>query len=1420
MNKTIAALILLVAPAMAQNIWQPVSFPAAAKFIRDFAVDPTNNDWFVVDDGSGVWRSTNQGSAWTQINSGLPAACSAGSPTFICGWTIDYDPYHHQLLLGLCDHCDHGGNPGVSYWRSSNDGTSWTSVPNPAGWFNSSLPANPSFNPTGTMGVWGGHWLEPDTAGYCGNFWSTDGFQTSTIATAANTYTENAGIQCDSTFVTFYNPIKGDFWIAGETNGIYESPDGKAFTQVSPPSCGYVPAGGPCLNNGDWSAINSLADGTVIAGGNAGLYKQNGGTFPTYNWTEILHTNSTSWGNGPYALFRDANGYIYAGTANTAGNPNSVAFSKDQGATWQVWSSGIALGSGIWRLKYNAFDGRLFGVHWDCNACTDPIYRTISSITGGGQLPNPTPPSPPSSGGGQAPNPTPPSPPPSSGGGQAPNPTPPPPPSSGGGHEPNPTPPPPPSSGGGHEPDPTPPSSEPTRLPGTSDGHRGTISQVAIDPNLPTAYVGAGYSGSVSASGGVAPYHYSVVDGALPKGVFIGSNTGSITGIPSTVGTFGFRVAAVDSKGSRTAYYGRVYVLYGSSREATGVVVSVSPTSGTIAPGQTQRFTSHVSGTTNTLVAWSASAGTISNLGLFTAPMGSSTGTVTITATSIAASSKKASANLTISPAPVTGISVAVSPLTANLNSGSTQQFSATVQGTGNTAVRWSASAGAVSSAGLFIAPKVSSNTNVAVTATSVANTTKRSSAMVSVTPPVSSALTITTSYLPGAQPSTAYSYALQASGGTAPYQWTVASGSLPKGFSLTSTGQLSGTTTQTGQFSFSAKVTDAKNNSTSQALSLSVAAPVPTGGGGGGGSYDGPAQLPQIFMQTTMANTPAPGSVTLVNAGGSLQNALNNANCGDTIELAAGATFAGNVTFPAKACDNLHWIIVRTSAPDTALPPEGTRMLPCYAGVSSLPGRPVFRCPSGVTNALARIVAPVGTGSAGPISFANGANYYRLVGLEITRTPGGIDYNMVVGKGTADHIILDRVWLHGSPQDDNQNGFGLNGMTYAALIDSYANDFHCTAGIGNCTDSHVVAGGTSTTQDGPWKIHDNFIESSGEGILFGGASANTTPADIEITGNHFFKPMIWLKNQPGFVGGADPNAKCAAAPSPGCPFIVKNHLEFKNAQRVLIEGNIMENVWGGFSQAGFSIGLGPKSQAVSLNPPVSVCPLCMVQDITIRYNSLSHMGAGMVFADAPSDAGGCAQAGQRWSIHDDVMDDISSTKYAGSGTAFQVSSSCAAATPAEIVNNVSINHVTAFPDAHLMYIGGSLVAGQTMYGFWFSNNIFSSVPYPVQSTGGGPSNCAYSGIPLTTMNACFPAGYSFTHNALVAPYPAYPASKWPAGQFFPANVTAVGFVNFSNGNGGDYHLTAASPYKNAGTDGKDLGADINLILAATANAY
>ncbi|MBV9623766.1 MAG: putative Ig domain-containing protein [Acidobacteria bacterium] len=918
-----------------------------------------------------------------------------------------------------------------------------------------------------------------------------------------------------------------------------------------------------------------------------------------------------------------------------------------------------------------------------------------------------------------------------------------------------------------------------------------------LSASLPSATVGLPYSGQIRVQGGTAPYKFSLVDGSAPAGLLLNSANGAVTGTPKAAGTTYFWVKASDAYGA--AGKRRVHISVQTSSgpgSGPGVSLAISPTGASLTSGASQQFSATVQGTGNTAVSWSASAGNISSTGMFTAPVVSNNTNVSVTATSVADTTKNASASVTVTPAGA--VSVSVSPASATLAAGGRQQFTATVQGTTNSAVSWSVSAGTITSVGLFTAPQVSSATTVSVVATSAADTTKQASASVAVSPASASGLAISTSSLPGMQAGVAYAYTLLASGGTTPYKWNMLSGSLPQGLTLNASGQLAGSSTQTGQYPFTVQVTDAANSTVSKALALSVLAPPPPPPPpSSSGGFDGPAELPRTSVQTAMANTPAPGSTVLVNSGGSLQNALNSANCGDTIELAAGASFTGPFTLPAKSCDDQHWIIVRTSAPDASLPPEGTRITPCYAGVASLPGRPAFHCPSN-QNVLAQIIEP--QSASGPILIASGANHYRLLGLEITRPVGtGIVYDMVsVPTGAADKIILDRVWLHGVASDETKNGFALSGLTNAALIDSYANDFHCTSIVGTCTDAQVIGGGNSTVPGGPYKISNNFLEASGEAILFGGGGGTTTPTDIEIRHNHFFKPLTWLSGQPGFVGGAS-----------GHPFMVKNALELKNAQRVLIEGNIFEYSWGGFSQVGFLILLTPKNQG-------GQCSVCQVTDVTIRYNTLSHSGTGISIADATSDSGASGTAGERYSIHDITIDDINMSLYNGGGAAFQVIN----AWPATPLNNVVINHVTAFPDPMSKIISlGNDSTNQTMYGFTFTNNMIGTARFPIWSSG-GQLNCAISSVPLTALNACFPQGYTFSNNALIAVNGNYPPSTWPGNNLFPSSAGAVQFANFNNGIGGDYTLLSSSPYKNAGTDGKDLGADISAIQSAIAGVY
>lgn len=85
---------------------------------------------------------------------------------------------------------------------------------------------------------------------------------------------------------------------------------------------------------------------------------------------------------------------------------------------------------------------------------------------------------------------------------------------------------------------------------------------------------------------------------------------------------------------------------------------------------------------------------------------------------------------------------------------------------------------------------------------------------------------------LPDGQVNMAYSAALSANGGTPPYTWSTASGSLPVGLSLSSNGLISGTPATAGSSTFTAQVTDAESipqKATAQ-LSITIIAYAPLG--------------------------------------------------------------------------------------------------------------------------------------------------------------------------------------------------------------------------------------------------------------------------------------------------------------------------------------------------------------------------------------------------------------------------------------------------------------------------------------------------------------------------------------------------------------------------------------------------------------
>jgi len=180
------------------------------------------------------------------------------------------------------------------------------------------------------------------------------------------------------------------------------------------------------------------------------------------------------------------------------------------------------------------------------------------------------------------------------------------------------------------------------------------------------------------------------------------------------------------------------------------VHVTISPVSASVPTGTMLQFKASVSNTTNTAVTWkvnnttggSAATGTISNSGLFTAPATvPNPATVTVTAVAEADTSASASSAVTITE----GTTVSISPSSATVLAGATQQFTSTVNGQ-NGAVTWQVNGvtggapatGTVSTSGLYTAPAIPpSGQDVTVTAVSQADPTMSASAAVTVAPSV-----------------------------------------------------------------------------------------------------------------------------------------------------------------------------------------------------------------------------------------------------------------------------------------------------------------------------------------------------------------------------------------------------------------------------------------------------------------------------------------------------------------------------------------------------------------------------------------------------------------------------------------------------------------------------------------------------------
>ena len=475
--------------------------------------------------------------------------------------------------------------------------------------------------------------------------------------------------------------------------------------------------------------------------------------------------------------------------------------------------------------------------------------------------------------------------------------------------------------------------------------------------------------------------------------------------------------------------------------------------------------------------------------------------------------------------------------------------------------------------------------------------------------------------------------------------------------------------------------------------------------------------QLPQTYIDTSFA--PPTGVTRPVHTSTDFKNALDAANQGDTIVLDAGSTYQGNFTLPAKSNPSNKWIYIVGSAL-SSLPAPGTRVNPAN-DVGKMPK-----------------IMTASTQSA--LILPPGSNHYRLVGIEVysasTAGCGGqncysqslVNGNSVPGRPLVDSIIVDRCYLHGSPTIDVRVGVVANGSNFA-VIDSYISDIHQST-----NDSQAVLAYYSP---GPIKIVNNFLSATGEDVMFGGAGGLSNPwvpSDVEIRGNHFFKDPAWAA--PGVT--LPPNNKWA----------VKNNLEFKSARRVLVDSNLIENVWPS-AQMGFSLMFTPRTNASGL--------LAVVDDITISNNVLKNVSSGFDTLESDDNclqANGCTNPGEmkRVLLYNNLilLGDTTQPGY-GSGYGY------GGLIMHDLVDFV-VQHNTIVPPPNLGYCKGSLYFNSTApytpprsstHNIWILDNVLCRQISGPRGMIGQTSNALsdYMGDPS-------PVAPRFVGNVFYAPRP------------------------------------------------------------------
>lgn len=349
---------------------------------------------------------------------------------------------------------------------------------------------------------------------------------------------------------------------------------------------------------------------------------------------------------------------------------------------------------------------------------------------------------------------------------------------------------------------------------------------------LAAGTTGAPYSQTLQAAGGTAAYTWTLESGALPAGLTL-SSTGDVTGTPTTVATSNFTVGVSSGTASASRAFTIVVTATNAPPGASLLLVNTTTLPGatlSVAYNQTLQATGGTAA-----ITWSVLSGTLpaglsfSSAGQISGvPATIGTSNFTVLATSGIATAAQA-LSITVSGTAASSVSITTTSLPgATIGTFYNQPLKATG---GNGSYTWTQISGTlpgaltISSAGQITgiptAPTGSSTFTVQVSSAGAvatqALTINVSAPPLAVVPPGLAPIPVFATY----------SHGLQATGGLGTYTWSVASGGLPPGITLSTGGLLSGSPTTIGADTFTVQVASGTQTAT-LAIGMTIVAQPP----------------------------------------------------------------------------------------------------------------------------------------------------------------------------------------------------------------------------------------------------------------------------------------------------------------------------------------------------------------------------------------------------------------------------------------------------------------------------------------------------------------------------------------------------------------------------------------------------------------